>query len=90
MDMNRRKLFAAGGFALVAGGGTGAFGAEVNPGYSGITIQVRLGRNDEWEVAVPDWEQETRLPVHRGFILPVTFMPLTEFLEIMKSGEKDV
>ena len=83
MTIDRRKLFALGGMGIVATGGTGALGAEVNPAFPGITIQIRLVGNG-WEVAVPDWEHEAKMPVHQGYLMPVTWMPLPEFLETMK------
>ncbi len=77
--LDRRKLFALGGAGIAVGAGTGALGAEVDPAKPGITVQIRF-YGGQWEVVVPDWEHAERgHPVH-GYLLPVKWIPLTEFL----------
>ena len=83
MKVDRRKLFAIGGAGIIAGGGTGALGAEVSPSMPGITVQIRL-HGGQWEVIVPDWESSKSSPVH-GYLLAVKWIPLAEFLQELKT-----
>lgn len=75
--LDRRKLFALGGAGIAVGAGSGALGAEVDPSKPGITVQIRFYAG-QWEVVVPDWDTNLS-PVH-GFVLPVKWIPLAEFL----------
>jgi hypothetical protein len=79
MDINKRKLLAAGGLGVLIGGATGAKGAEIHPGWPGFTIGV-CKYQGEWCVAVPDWENSRNL---QSQIAATKWMPLTEWLEIM-------
>ena len=81
-EIGRRSLFALGGATILAGGGTGAHGAEFNPAIPGVTIQVRYYRRI-WEVLVPDWQNAENVPPIEGFLLPTRWIPLTDFLAVM-------
>jgi hypothetical protein len=72
MDVDRRKLFAVGGFGALAGLG-GIQGPEASFA-GGITIRIQR-HPDGWMVAVPDWDT-----YRIGEVPAVKMTPLNEFL----------
>jgi hypothetical protein len=76
MSIDRRKLFAVGGFGALAGVG-GVRGPEVHL-HGGITIHIVKG-DDGWLVAVPDFDHYR----FNGEIPAIKMMPMAEFLEAL-------